>query len=331
VFFRGPYGLGAALAAGLLFATGCGYVGYPLTPLANVPAAVSDLAVVERGAILIAHCSVPGRTTENVLIKTPVTLDLRIGAAGEHFNSEEWASHAKAISAATIEHGLATYRIPVAEWIGKEVTIGVRAVGANGKWGGWSNYQVVRVVAPPEVPSRPNLENTAFGVHVTWTGRGDRFRILRRAGKDESFPIVATLPDHEWTDTSVEDGVSYTYMLQALIDQADQKVAESDLSETAGITPKDVFPPAVPTGLRAVAGPASVELVWDRNTEPDLAGYRVYRAAADGSWQRLADGSTIPSYSDTAIEHGKTCRYAVSAFDKVGNESARSSPVEIVP
>ena len=37
---------------------------------------------------------------------------------------------------------------------------------------------------------------------------------------------------------------------------------------------------------------------------------------------------TIPSYSDHQVEHGKTYRYAVSAIDKSGNESARSGPVE---
>jgi hypothetical protein len=31
------------------------------------------------------------------------------------------------------------------------------------------------------------------------------------------------------------------------------------------------------------------------------------------------------------VEHGKTYHYAVSAFDKAGNESERSAAVEIVP
>jgi hypothetical protein len=316
----------------LLLTTGCGYVGGPLVPLANVPAPVSDLAAVQRGPILIVHCTVPTRTTEAVLIKNPVRLDLRIGAvADEHFNSEEWVSHAKAVSEAEIHDGLATYRIPVAEWVGQQVALGVRATGSNGKHDGWSNYAIVKVVAPPEVPPRPTLENVAAGIRVTWTARGDQFRILRRVGKDENFSVVATLAAHDWTDTATEYGTSYTYMLQTLIDLGGQKVAESDLSETASITPVDVFPPAVPSGLRAVTGLNSVELVWERNTEPDLAAYRVYRALGDGPWQKLAESNAIPSYSDAAVEHGKTYRYAISAVDKTGNESARSAPVVAAP
>jgi hypothetical protein len=320
-----------ALAAALLVTTGCGYIGAPLVPLANIPTPVSDLAAVERGPILIVHCTVPTRTTESVLIRNPVKLDLRIGAASEPFNAEEWASHAKAVSGAAIRDGLATYQIPVAEWVGKQVVLGVRAIGSNGKPSTWSNYQTVKVVPPPEVPSRPILENVAAGVRVTWTARGDQFRILRRTGKDESFSVVATVAAHDWTDPATEYGTPYTYLVQTLVDLGSQKVAESDLSETAPITPIDVFPPAVPSGLHAVTGLSSVELVWERNTEPDLAGYRVYRALGDGPWQRLAESGAIPGYSDAAVEHGKTYRYAVSSLDKAGNESARSAPVEAAP
>jgi hypothetical protein len=320
------------LAAAMWLTAGCGYVGGPLTPLANVPMPVSDLAAIERGAVLIVHCTVPTRTTENVLIKAPVKLDLRIGERGSNFNPEEWASRAKPVSEAKLEDGLATYRIPVAEWVGKEVVLGVRAVGSNGKQAGWSNYQTLPVVAPPEKPVPAQPEDTAMGIRITWTGRGDHFRILRRGGSEEGTPpILATVEGHEWTDPGAEDGKPYIYLVQALVDLAGQKIAESDLAETGVITPKDVFPPAVPGGLHAAAGPNSIQLVWDRDIEADLAGYRVYRSVGDGPLEKLAEPGAIPSYSDTPVEKGKTYRYAVSAFDKAGNESGRCAAVEAVP
>ena len=58
---------------------------------------------------------------------------------------------------------------------------------------------------------------------------------------------------------------------------------ESDLSDEASITPIDTFPPAVPSDLRLSAAPNSIELAWDRNSESDLAGYRIYRALGDGA------------------------------------------------
>ena len=88
----------------------------------------------------------------------------------------------------------------------------------------------------------------------------------------------------------------------------------------------DTFPPATPSGLRVAAAPGSIEISWDRNSEPDLAGYRVFRGTGAGPLEKLADVGQIPSYSDRNVERGKTYRYAVSAFDRAGNES-RQTPV----
>ena len=320
-----------ALLSALLLTAGCGYIDPPLVPLANVPDPVVDLAAVQRGAVLIVHATVPTFTTENVRIRTPLTLELHIGTPGDHFNAEEWAGRARKISDAQFKNGLATYEIPIKDWTGKQVVIGVRAIGPNGKESNWSNYANLRVVPPPEVPSPPKLENVAAGVHVTWTGGGDQFRVLRRAANEETYVVAMTLPGHEWTDTGTEYGKTYTYMMQALVDAGDKQMAESDFSATWAIVPKDEFAPAVPSGLSADPTPGSIALNWLPDTEPDLAGYRIYRSVDDGPWQKVADQNTVPSYNDTAVEHGKTYHYAVSAVDKAGNESARCSPVVVVP
>jgi fibronectin type 3 domain-containing protein len=107
-------------------------------------------------------------------------------------------------------------------------------------------------------------------------------------------------------------------------------LAESELSAEVPITPRDTFPPAVPVNIRPSIAPNSIELNWDRNTESDLAGYRVYRAASGGEFTKLAEVSAIPSYSDRSVAHGQTYRYRVTAFDRAGNESAHSAPIEIL-
>src|SRR5919106_1387247 len=48
------------------------------------------------------------------------------------------------------------------------------------------------------------------------------------------------------------------------------------------ITPGDVFPPAAPANLTAVAGTGAVSLIWDAVDAPDLAGYLVLRGEAPG-------------------------------------------------
>jgi hypothetical protein len=311
----------------VLACTGCGYVGGPLTPLANIPTSITDLAALQRGPTIYVHFSVPRKTTENFDIQKPLKLDLRIGTAAAPFNADQWAEHAKEVTTIQIEHGIASCQIPSADWVGKDAIIAVRAFGANGKATGWSNYGIVPVIAPPPVPGDLIPKNVIIGVHLRWSGHGDRFRIMRRTGKAETWTEVVVLPGNEWTDNSTEYGTDYTYELQALVDVGNGKVAESDFSEQCSITPKDEFAPAVPAELRAVAAVGSIELVWERNTEPDFAMYRIYRAIGDGPFEKLADAE-VPSYSDRAVEAGKIYRYTLSALDKTGNESERSGVVQ---
>jgi hypothetical protein len=319
--------LPALMAAAALLATGCGYTGEPMPPLANIPARVIDLSAIQRGSRIMVQFTVPPRTTEGVAIKTPLNLDLRIGTAEPPFSSEGWAAHATEVPAGPIDNGVARYEIPAAAWTGKEATLAVRVSSPRGKTVGWSNFVNLPVVAPPERPAEVHAEAAAEGVRLTWRARGDSFRIYRRTGSD-AFAPVANVPQPSWTDFGAEFGTHYIYQVKTIIKLPNSAEAESDPSEETGITPIDVFPPAVPAGLNAVAAPNSIELSWEGDTEPDLAGYFIYRSTGAGPFAKIGELVSIPSYSDRTAEHGKTYRYEVSAIDKTGNESARSGPVE---
>jgi hypothetical protein len=113
-----------------------------------------------------------------------------------------------------------------------------------------------------------------------------------------------------------------------------------ELSAPVDVEAKDVFPPEVPTGLAAVAtagengaGPA-IDLSWQAELDPALAGFVVYRREGDGEWKRVSPTtpSIAPAFHDANVEPGHTYRYAVSAVDKNGRESARSAEAqETVP
>ena len=90
----------------------------------------------------------------------------------------------------------------------------------------------------------------------------------------------------------------------------------------------DIFPPAVPAGLTAVSSTNTIELAWERNTEPDFKGYNVYRSAEGGPLEKIASLIEAPTYSDRQIEPAKKYRYTVSAVDLTGNESQRSEVAE---
>jgi hypothetical protein len=317
-----------AVAAALLL-SGCGFVGDPLPPLVNVPSRVSGLAAVQRGSRIIVQFVVPTITTEGIAIKAPLTLDLRIGSATvEPFQPDQWAEQAVAVPPSTVANGIARYEIPTANWTGKEVTIAARTTGANGKTSNWSNFVSIPIVPPPATPQGLAAANTAQGVRLTWSGPAGDFRIFRRAGDEKNFTMVATVQQTNWTDPASEFGTQYTYFVQRTVKISDDATAESETSNEASLKPKDEFPPAAPAGLRAIGAPGSIELSWEGNQESDLAGYRIYRAAGGADFQRIAEVSQVPAYSDHAVQPGKQYRYAITAFDRTGNESARSSPVE---
>jgi len=314
-----------ALAA--LAAAGCGYLGEPLPPLANIPASVADLTAVQRGAQILAQFTLPPLTTETRPIRSPLELDLRIGESEAPFREESWAARARKVTGGRVSGGTAKFEIPSAEWNGKQVLVTVRTVGGNGKPSAWSNFVAVPVVAPPEMPTDVQVKAVPAGVALTWNATGKQFRVFRQTGTGEP-EAVATVEQPAWTDPGTQYGQHYTFQVQTIVALGQNREAQSELSATAEITPKDIFPPAVPAGLRAAASPNSVELSWDANTETDLAGYRIYRSVPGGPVEKIAD-SAIPAYSDHNIEREKTYRYEISAVDRLGNESPHSAPIEV--
>jgi fibronectin type 3 domain-containing protein len=308
---------------------GCGYVGEPLPPLANVPAKVTDLAAVQRGSTIVAQFSAPYLTTEEKPLPRPVKLDLRVGLS-EPFQEGDWLSHAKAIAPAPMRNGVARYEIPSDEWTGKAVAVGVRVIGGNGKMSAWSNFVSLPVVPAPEKPVVAEPVATAVGVKLTWKAKGPQFRVFRKPEGAEDFTLAATVDRPEWTDADAEFGKATAYLVQSVVKLEENKFAESELSSAVSLTPVDKFPPAAPVELHGTAGPGSVELSWEPNTESDLAGYRVYRSVEGGAFEKIAEVTAVPSYSDKAVEHGKKYRYAIAAFDRAGNESPRSAPAEVV-
>src|SRR5438270_6961601 len=90
-----------------------------------------------------------------------------------------------------------------------------------------------------------------------------------------------------------------------------------------------------PTNLVSRAGDQSIVLHWDRNTESNLAGYRVYRSLTNGPFTLLNPSSllTAPGYCDldTKVINGQTNVYQVTAVDTSSQESGRSASIAVIP
>ena len=85
------------------------------------------------------------------------------------------------------------------------------------------------------------------------------------------------------------------------------------------------------TAADSGAGASSfIDLSWLPVTEADLAGYAVYRREGEGAWQRISPAQPVvgPAFHDPEVQPGHTYRYAVTAIDQLGHESARSPEAE---
>ena len=95
--------------------------------------------------------------------------------------------------------------------------------------------------------------------------------------------------------------------------------------------------------IAATASAATVELkfAWDRNTETDLAGYRLYMSGTSGSYVKGVTSPnfltgitvTLPSVHPNEVlrqisgTDGQKIYFVLTAYDTTGNESGFSNEV----
>lgn len=313
--------LACALALG-----SCGYVGDPLPPALHIPQRVQDLRAVQLADRIVVEFTIPSLTTEGLPARRIGAPDLRIGASSTAFQLQVWAESAKPIHSDADRAGTVRVEVPVAEWIGKDIVIGVRARNRD-RLSEWSNLETLKVVAPVVPPADVKAVSHQSGARVSWRGAdprpGIQFRIYR---SEAQLPeeVVGNADSPEYVDSRATFGKSYSYRVQAVLNKA-----LSEISPSVNLTPEDVFPPETPSGITPAAGINGIELTWKPAAAPDLKGYRVYRAEGNGDFSVLIDQIETPSFRDRQIRSGVKYRYHITSVDQADNESEHSSTIEV--
>ena len=313
----------------LAAATGCGYVGAPLPPALNIPERVALVNAAQHGDQLVVGFLITGKTTDGLVLHSLRAIELRAGPPAA--SMDLWAQRARQIPVDPPRIEGWELKAPIGGWENRNIVVAVRAVGPTGRPGAWSEPLTVHVVPAPSAPVLAAVPGPD-GVVLSWprgsAPAGTKWRIYRQRKGEEQPVAIADAPEPQWVDPVTEENAELTYQVQAL-QPAGKGLAESERSKAVAVTYKDVFPPAAPSGLTAIAGVASVELTWEPNHEPDLRGYQVYRAEASGALAKLGAVTGEVTFSDSKIEHAKRYVYAISAVDKQGNESKLSAVVEV--
>ncbi|WP_321473374.1 hypothetical protein [uncultured Paludibaculum sp.] len=324
----------AALAVLVIALAGCGYVGDPKPPTLDIPLPIQDLRGVQRGSKIILAFTPNPKTTDDLLLKKFETIDLRAGEnVSGGFDVNRWANAARKFPVDDVSVGPHEITIPTTGFIGKEVIFAVRSTGPKGRSSNWSNLVTLRIEPTLSIPTGLALTPSVKGIVLNWkeehTLPNTQWRVWRLVEGEKEPTVLGNAAGASWLDPNAEYGKTYSYTLQQVLKISEQQEAESEITPASTLKFEDRFPPAVPSGLTAIAGIKAVDINWDRNQESDLKSYILLRAEGSGALSPIADLGVTPNYSDTKVESGKKYRYAVAARDELGNTSAPSAPVEI--
>jgi hypothetical protein len=218
-----------------------------------------------------------------------------------------------------------------------------------------SNLATVPLVPTPVTPHQLQAVAVPQGISVTWEQAWPpqnqthltsqyAYRIMRRI-EGAKTPVMVTQANVSseamaFVDTGIEWQKHYDYWITPVTLWQGAFIkgeVEGEDSPVVSVFANDIFPPAVPEGLEAVfsgiAQQPFIDLTWTPDTEPDLAGYNVYRRVGGEAPVRInSELVKTPSFRDAGVKPGMTYLYSVSAVDLRANESARSKEAsETVP
>jgi hypothetical protein len=351
----------AVLGCGLLAA--CGTPGAPRPPSLELPRPATDLAASRVGDRVTLTWTAPTQTTDrqNIRHPGPVRVCRGVNAVGMLACTE---AVAKLPPGPTVNQQgkpeIRQYTDVLPPDLQKQyptgfATYALEALNLRGRSAGLSN-QVEAPLAPtlpPPADFRAQL--TPDGILLTWTGLlhqheapelGHFYRVFRHTpGAPTEIAIgdvkLSTDPHAGFLDRTFEWQKTYLYRIAVVtsVARSGQPPIEVQGQPSPEITvvAHDIFPPAVPAGLQAVASgvgqPPFVDLTWAPNTESDLAGYNLYRRQAGQPPVKInPELVKTPAYRDRTVVPGHTYFYAVTAVDLRGNESPRSEDAsEAVP
>ena len=176
---------------------------------------------------------------------------------------------------------------------------------------------------PPGLPGAPSLTATAGSgvVHLSWTPPSDtggspikRYKVYRTTSGNFGRPLTVVRGATTYDDTSVTNGVSYTYEVTAVT-----AVGEGTPSATVTVTPQasgqgTPEAPGVPT-VTATVEQGVVHLSWTLASD---GGSPIIRWVIRRDRTHLATVKSATSYDDTAVTSGVSYTYQVRAVNAIG-------------
>lgn len=344
------------LIAALCASVGCGTPGAPLPPSTNIPKPVDDLNAARKGDTVTLTWTAPDQTTDGALLKRSGKMTVSRALLNNENNSASAPARVAEIPlkpALKDQQQQMTHKDEITQVLQSSVdndfaVYTIEAFSNSGKSAGPSNRVAVPLVLTPATPASVQAQVVPEGISISWNQSWPpqksthldpqySYRIMRLQ-EGSKQPVTAAqinvgnqamrvIDQHiEWEKTYEYWVVPVTAWQSSKGEKGEVEGADSPHTK---VEAHDIFPPAAPSGLQAVfsnAGQQSfIDITWNPNTEPDLAGYNIYRRTENAPPVKInQDLVKAPAFRDSAMQPGAKYFYSVSAVDLRGNESAKS-------
>lgn len=283
------------------------------TRAAPMPIATRDSAAVlgPDGRIYVIGGSSAGGPLSRVLVYDPST--------------DSWSDETplpEALTSASV----------VVDGGGRLMVIGGMDAASNDVPSVWVSQSLVASEEPPVITSTP--------VTAAYVGIAYSYQVEAAGNPPPTFSLTTHPAGMEievetglisWTPTADQAGAHEVTV------GASNSAGHDDQTFTIDVSaePPDTEAPSVPSGLTASnVTQTTLTLAWDASTDNvGVAGYRLYEYVIvnpfQSYWILRHDNIAAQSVHVTGLEPGSIHKYAVTAFDGAGNESARSATLEV--
>jgi len=349
----------------LVMAPTCGKRRPPLPPLERVPQRTEALTGIQRGNQVILIWPAPPRNAKEGSVQSIRRVDVyRVAekpTAPLPLTEDQFSARSILIGSVPYDeirkNGTNLTYTDTLELAGEPARLryAIRYVNSAGQRAAYSNFFLMepaaKVAEPPSV-IKTGTEMSETAITLTWAPPAKNidgstpvnllgYNVYRtNAAQPEVEPKPLNpepVTGTQYPDKKFKFGEKYIYFVRSVSLGTEAKQVESLDSNAIELSQPDTYKPAAPEGLQAQGAPGRMALFWAANSEPDLAGYVLYRSTdpylSKDKWTKLTPTSyTKTTFTDEKVETGKTYYYYVVAVDNAGNTSNPSQVAsETVP
>jgi len=344
----------------LTMAPTCGKRRPPLPPIERVPQRTEELTGIQRGNQVILMWPAPLRNARDGSVQSIRRVDVyRVSQKTTTplpLTEDQFA--ARAILVGSVSYDEIKNAGPTVTYTDKLELAGeptrlryaIRYVNNAGQRAAFSNFFLMepaaRVAEPPTLVHNGN-EYSETAITITWTPPSRNidqstpanllgynvYRVLEAKPEADPKPLNREpVTGTQYADKTFKFDEHYSYFVRSVSLGTEGKPVDSLNSNSLSLGQRDSYPPAAPVMTDPGVASGRIALFWSPNSEPDLAGYILYRSAdpnlAKDKWNVITPAVfTKITFTDTNVETGKTYYYYLRAVDNAGNKSDPSQVV----